>query len=156
MKRRLFLFALWFLAGCTSKSGPVSTLPSTNREALARLIDLPDGVGQVLWLAKPVTQPGLGPTDWTLEAILELHPETSRKILDSMPETPGSRSFPISLVQNWHPSGLRGLLKTNADQTLTLSTGCRDASLFYKSPLLDGFAIPFDRGERIFIHLGTR
>ncbi|MBL8994682.1 MAG: hypothetical protein JNM63_15155 [Spirochaetia bacterium] len=130
--------------------------PSTNAVELGKLIHLPAETRSVLWQAGTVGSVGLGPTDWRLDAVFEFQPGAGRKILTAMPTLPGPGIFPGSFLQDWYPAGLVRLFQTNSDGTLTLRLPSRDASLFYKSPLLDGFALPLADEDRIFIHLDTK
>lgn len=145
MRRKTFLFcaAFFLFLACTAPAPSAPKPPSTDLATLEKLIPLPKGVKNVLWKSKTLSEPGLGPTDWTLDALIDFESGALAKILPAIPTLGGASDLTTFTFPDWVPR--------TSDKVLF-----RDAALFIRSPLLQGFAVRIGEGDRLFIHLYTK
>ena len=139
-----------------SKESPVKT----DVEKLSQLIHLPQGVNVVQWEVLPQgTVGGLGPNDWELLAIIEIpNGDTLRSLIKSSPisETNEVMAFPHNFVRGWFPQELVMLWAEKSPGQKVLTVMPRNPAFFLKSPLLNGFFVPFGSKGQIFLYLYTQ
>lgn len=134
------LFSLG-LAGCPHSAPPAAPAPSADAAALAKLIQLPYRPRQVLFETTAHGSPGLGPTDWSLVALLELEPQDAAALVASSTVAP---SAPPPPRPAWLPPGIE------VQRSRSLSP---DA--FRRAPLLQGNLYYLQDSQRFLLVLFT-
>ena len=161
-------FSLFFAIGVTmmlcSSLGKASgnpelhNSPHAEAETLSKLINLPFPPTQVIWQVTEMTshqQDSFGPKDWMLFTLLTFEKTHFQTILEQSPKQPQSVFWNAENVFEWFPPALKEKLALESgNYRWRVST--REAKLFAKSPLLNGYLVPLEDHFQIFLFLYTR
>lgn len=149
MKKILFILALFFLSACENTSEKIKM--NTDIEQLQRLISLQKTPSKAMWSIKEFGgDDGLGPNDWALVAIVEFEHDITKTLAKK------TLKEDIKLPNmNWYPeSFIKYLEKTDSGEYKT-SLNKFHAESFFSSPLLNGYFIPIQETNSLFIYLYT-
>jgi hypothetical protein len=127
-------------------------------ELLGKLITLPATPLEVWFEEVPRGTPGgIGPTDFTLIAVLRFPREDIERISRAAKPRPDSPPRLLNVVQRpWLPDPVRSAIQPFDERSVTIRGQKFDATPFAKSPLLSGAFVAVEGGEYALLVLGTR
>lgn len=135
-------------------------MSSVNRrvELLGKLITLPATPLEVWFEEVPRGVPGgMGPTDFTLVAVLRFPREDVTRIIRAARPRPDSPPRLLNVVQRpWLPDAVRASIQPFDERSVTIRGEKFDAAPFAKSPFLSGAFVAVEGGEYVLLVLGTR
>lgn len=138
-----------------------SHVPQSDVNTLHKFITLSVSPRQATWQikeVKPSQQESFGPTDWMLFALLTFEKSNFQKILEQSP--PISSDHPIFWnaedILEWFPAILKKNLSLENGLYRWRTQDIREAKVFTRSPLLQGYFIPLSEYSQIFLFLYTR
>lgn len=151
----IFLTA-WIFAGCMKKE--TKPMPfSTDMNALGRLIRLPHQPKTVRWSEITMGKPGLGPTDYSLIAVLEYDDTTCTEILgESTRELEGNPAMLTKEdAEGWLFPLVRKQLEPDGEAFYRVKGVVFQPTLFAKPPFVVGYVIRIEKTNFLFLTLST-
>jgi len=127
-------------------------------ELLGDLITLPATPLEVWFEQVPRGTPGgMGPTDFTLVAVLRFPREDIARITRAAKPRPDSPPRLLNVVQRpWLPDAVQSAMQPFDERSVTVRGEKFDAAPFAKSPFLSGAFVAVEGGEYALLVLGTR
>lgn len=157
-KLSLAAILLLSIVACSPQPSPKDMSVKNSTPELSRFIKFPIQPKSVQWqiLTSSQEQGGLGPDDWGIVAVLGFSPEDKQKIIETSNSINVDTTFPSSFILDWFPVGVRSLFAEAGGHGLRLKAAPKDAVLFYNSPLINGFFVPANDDEHLFLYLFTQ
>lgn len=168
-KITLFTIVMLFSSGCippavsgerrATQEMPMSNLFESDLLKLKQLIQLdvtPQSVRWQTFQKGTESASDLGPTDWSLMAILEMDGATLQVMQGKLAATPMTNELFVEpkMVQDWFPEAVRSSFTPDTTgQYLTITQPLYLPEIFVKSPLSNGYA--FIAGNYLFLYLDT-
>lgn len=157
----LILFAL--LAACQSSDDsadapPTPLPPSADMAALAERITLPYEPESVVWQVQQQGVSGLGPTDFSLVAVLTYDEATMDQLRAQLETTEplGAMRVEENFFKAWYPDSIRNSFTREAGSDEWVLQGSQyPPDLFAKQSLINGFFFITEEGRSIFLRLFT-
>jgi hypothetical protein len=118
---------------------------SNDVDALAQVVRLPRRPNRVQWRKAVLGRGGLGPTDWSLTALLEFSEADAKVLLAGCEVAPPGTELPE--LGPWLPQDVR--------ENAAAKVMAYDAAAFFRSPLLHGALFRLGQGPRFLLYLHT-
>jgi hypothetical protein len=132
--------------------------PSTDVEALAQLITLPYEPERAIWQVQQQGEPGLGPTDFTLTAVLNYDEATMDQLRAQLENVAPLNPLRVeaTFFEEWYPASVQGSFTQEGESNQWLLSVPRYApDLFAKQSFINGYFFITADGRSIFLSLFT-
>lgn len=130
---------------------------SSNIQQLGSIITLPHAPAAVHWAQTRTGEGGLGPTDYSILAILDYDDAICEQIVRQSPRLPGTDPAIVAReeVGDWMPSSVKSHFTQEKEGYFRVAGTPLDPVLFKRSPLLTGFVLRLPGTNQIVVALST-